>query len=964
MKKDKDDIGKELLAILPADRIKTRYIDRVTYGSDAGFYYLLPRAVVQPISEDEIIALFEFSHRHRVPLVFRAGGTSLSGQSITDGILVEITRYWNRIRIVDNGLSVEVGPGITGAMVNAHLRTYGRKIGPDPSSIGSALMGGILSNNSSGMCCGVANNSYHTTRAVRFILPNGKTFDTGVAGEHERFEGECPDIFAELRKLSDILAAEGSLRDKIREKYRIKNTMGYSLNAFLDYSHPLDVLAHLLIGGEGTLGFIAGAVLETIPQYPWRSTALVYFPDLYAACAAIPALRDTGADAVELMDRSSLRAIENIPGVPSVIRDLPPAAAALLVEYRDDNEEGLGKKIDAFIGYVPRLSLLQTPEFTADVKQQDLLWKVRKGLFPSVGAVRKSGTTVILEDIAFPLERLGDALTDLRALFNKHRYADAIIFGHAKDGNIHFVITQSFHTDEDVRKYDLFIQEMVTLVVDRYGGALKAEHGTGRNMAPFVETEWGADAYAIMRRLKRCIDPQNLLNPGVIISDDDRAHIRDIKQLPPVEQEVDKCIECGYCEHVCPSRDLTLTPRRRIVARRALRLLETGGDRKNHALLLKQYQYDGLDTCAVDGMCSTACPVDINTGDLVKRLRRENHSQRDNRMALWVAEHFRAAEWIVGAGLRFAAGINRLFGRKTMTRLTKGMRWIFRGMPVWPEELAAVSSMPTGADSGSKRRDGELGGTKSPNGEVVYFPACVSRIMSVNGQSVMEAMISVSRKAGIRMVLPGTVRGVCCGQLFSSKGYGQAFGYTANQMVEWMWETSQRGKLPIVTDLSSCAFTLLHGPFRDALDEENRLRYDRLRIMDSVDYLHDLVLPFAPGVRREEEVVLHPVCSLQKMKTQDKLLSVARHFAKEVTVPLQTGCCGMAGDRGFLFPELTDAATRGEATEVRQREYDGYYSSAVSCELALTQAVGKDFVSLVFLADRAMGDMGFDLPVS
>ncbi len=249
-------------------------------------------------------------------------------------------------------------------------------------------------------------------------------------------------------------------------------------------------------------------------------------------------------------------------------------------------------------------------------------------------------------------------------------------------------------------------------------------------------------------------------------------------------------------------------------------------------------------------------------------------------------------------------------------------------------------------------------GAKGAKDKVVYFPACVSRIMSVKGKSVMDAMVSVSRKAGIGLILPDTVKGMCCGQLFSSKGYGPAFAYTANRFVGFLWEVTHQGELPVVTDLSSCAFTLLHKPFRDALDEENRLRYDRLRIMDSVDYLHDLVLPLAGEVRREEEIVLHPVCSLQKMKTYDKLVSVARHFAKTVTVPLQAGCCGMAGDRGFLFPELTDAATRGEATEVRQREYDGYYSSAVSCELALTQAVGKDYVSVVFLADRAMGGVG------
>jgi D-lactate dehydrogenase len=202
------------------------------------------------------------------------------------------------------------------------------------------------------------------------------------------------------------------------------------------------------------------------------------------------------------------------------------------------------------------------------VEEQAFLWKVRKGLFPAVGAVRVSGTSVILEDLAFPVEQLGDAIIDLQRLFNEYGYYNAIIFGHAKDGNLHFVITQSFNETPEVDRYDKFMREVVKLVINKYDGALKAEHGTGRNMAPFVETEWGGDAYAIMKRIKKIIDPDNLLNPGVIINDDANVHIRNLKELPTVEEEVDKCIECGYCEHVCPSRDITTTPRGRFVARR------------------------------------------------------------------------------------------------------------------------------------------------------------------------------------------------------------------------------------------------------------------------------------------------------------------------------------------------------------------------------------------------------------
>jgi D-lactate dehydrogenase len=277
------DIGKLLENILPKERIKCRLVDLVAYASDAGFYYLRPKAVVRPINEEEIVAILKFSHDNNIPVTFRTGGTSLSGQSITDGILVDLKQYWNKILIEDSGERVRVQPGITGTMVNVFLRKHKRKIGPDPSSIDSAMIGGILSNNSSGMCCGVSMNSYHTTKHIRFILPSGKSFSTEVKDDYTRFETECPEIHSSILDLKQQITANPVLSNRIRTKYLTKNTVGYSLNAFIDYSNPLDILSHLLIGAEGTLGFIAEAVMDTVPDYPYKSTAFIYFQDIYSA---------------------------------------------------------------------------------------------------------------------------------------------------------------------------------------------------------------------------------------------------------------------------------------------------------------------------------------------------------------------------------------------------------------------------------------------------------------------------------------------------------------------------------------------------------------------------------------------------------------------------------------------------------------------------------------------------------
>jgi D-lactate dehydrogenase len=937
---------KDLQSILPGERIRSRYIDRVTFASDAGFYSLIPRAVVQPVDEGEVQALFRLSQDRRLPLVFRAGGTSLSGQSITDGILVDLASHWKNVRVDSSGRHVRVQPGVTGSMVNLRLRSHGRKIGPDPSSISSAMMGGILSNNSSGMCCGVAQNAYHTLRFLRFVLPDGRAYTTESQQDYELFRKESAALYEELAAIRREILANPSLKARIREKYGMKNTVGYSLNAFVDHEDPLDIFAHLLIGAEGTLAFISEAVLDTVHDHPCKSTALLYFPDILAACRAIGPLNSAGAAMAELMDRASLRAVQDLPGMPSVVRGLSDAAAALLVEFQEPDEDALRSRVNEFMSSLEGLTLLHAPVFTEDAKERDFLWKVRKGLFPAVGAVRASGTTVVLEDLAFPVDRLGEAVLDLQALFRKYGYDNAIIFGHARDGNIHFVVTQSFGTEEDVAHYDRFLREVVDLVVHRYDGTLKAEHGTGRNMAPFVETEWGGEAYAILKRIKGAADPWGLLNPGVIINDDAEAHIRNLKSMPVVEEEVDRCIECGYCEHRCPSRDLTMTPRRRIVARRVLEDLRLSGDRKSYKKLLDEYRHDGLDTCAVDGLCATACPVDINTGDLVKRLRRESHSPFADRVALLAARNFGLAESGARMLLGVASGAARVLGHGTLTGLTRMMRRIAPGIPLWKDTLTAPPSLKPLTTHRNPPDDGV-------EETVVYFPACLSRLMGRypgRERNLMETFLDVCSKSGIGVVVPEGLHGTCCSQIFSSKGHAAAHREMANRVVDVLWRASREGALPVVTDVSSCAYTL--GRLRPVLDDERKGRFDRLTCLDSVEFLHDRVMPRV-GVSSplDRRVVLHPVCSLEKMGTESKWLSLARRCAREVVVPASAGCCGMAGDRGFLVPELTSSATRIEAAEVSKEHYDGYYSSTRTCEMAMSEAVGRDYESILYLVD-------------
>jgi D-lactate dehydrogenase len=933
------DIRQPLLSILPAERVKTRLIELQSYASDAGFYQLVPKAVVQPVFVEEIKALMLFSKNHRIPLVFRTGGTSLSGQSITDGLLVDLSRHWKGIQVGDGGKSVTVQPGITGAMVNQFLKKYHSKIGPDPSSINAAMMGGIISNNSSGMCCGVAYNSYHTLQSMRFVLVNGHEYNTALATDYNRFVNDEKQLAERLIQLRKQITGNDLLRNRIREKYQTKNTVGYGLNSFLDYGHPLDIFSHLLVGAEGTLAFIAEATLQTLPDKPFKAAAMLYFADIYSACDAILPLTASGAEALELMDRASLRSVETLKGLPSFFQSLPDGSAAILCEYQTETQQELTDKLQQLSPVLQSLPLLHAAEFATDEYTRSFYWKIRKGMFPSVGAVRAAGTTVILEDVAFPVAQLGNAVSNLQLLFKQYQYDNAIVFGHAKDGNIHFVITQLLDSEPEIKRYDLFLRAVVDLVVNKYDGTLKAEHGTGRNMAPFVEAEWGGEALQIMREIKAAADPLNLLNPGVIINDSKTAHLDNLKDLPSVEAEVDKCIECGYCEHVCPSRDVTMTPRRRIVVRRVLQRMKMKGDTTAYAELLRQYQYDGLDTCATDGLCASECPVDINTGDLVKRLRNEQHGGSASKMANWVANHFKRVERLAGAGVGILSAVDRIFNWHIVHHSSRMLHRIFRVIPVWMKETGkppqSISSVPL-------------------HPELVYFSACINRVMSSHAEgkpSLQQTFLNLCKKAGVEVLLPPDIAGYCCGQPFSSKGFNAAARKMETKTIDALLIWSDNGRLPIVCDFTSCTYTFLHN--QTYLSEADKIKFARLTIIDSVSFLQQTIVPKITIHRKKETVAVHPTCAVTKLHLNGEFSAIAQACANEVVLPKYAGCCGMAGDRGFQVPELVDAATKLEMEELAKHSCNGHYSSATTCELALTKTLGKRYEHIAYLLDEA-----------
>lgn len=912
--------------------VGARASDRLAGAHDASHYLVTPHAVAIARDADEVGRILARAAHLRVPVTFRSGGTSLSGQAGGDGILIDTRRNFRRIDVLDDGARVRTQPGATVRAVNTRLARHKRKLGPDPASEIACTIGGVVANNSSGMSCGTHANTYRTLESAVLVLPSGTVVDTAAPDADERLRDAEPDIHAGLARLRDRLRGDAAAVERLTRLHAIKNTMGYGLNSFLDHTEPVRILEHLVIGSEGTLAFVAEATFRTVPVKPHLATGLLMFPGLAEATAALPALVEAGFATIELLDAASLRVAQHDPQAPAALAALAVLEhAALLVEFQEESADALAERVGAASGLLGALGLSAPAELTGDPVTRAQLWHIRKGLFTAVAGARPSGTTALLEDIAVPVDRLGETCTRLLALFELHGYEGSVIFGHAKDGNIHFLINERFDDPLLVARYEAFTEDMVDLILAE-GGTLKAEHGTGRIMAPYVRRQYGDELYAVMHEVKDLIDPQGMLNPGVLITDDPRAHVRHLKTSPTVEAEVDRCVECGYCEPVCPSRDLTLTPRERIVLRRERERAVQHGDLELARTLEKEYDYDGVQTCAVDGMCQTACPVLINTGDLVRRLRGEE--QRAPLQAGW---ELAARGWdVVSAG----GGAALTVANVLPTAITAAATVVGRGVlgsdvvPLYTDDLPA---------GGRRRRV-----IRTDDPVAVYFSSCTTTMFGPVGEDgVSESFLRLCERAGVAVSTPDDIPSLCCGTPWKSKGLSRGYGVMTKKVAASLRRATDGGRLPVVCDASSCTEGL-----RILLAAAEQAD---IRVIDAVAFVDEEVLPHLPEARKAPSVTLHPTCSSVQLGLGGALGRVAAAAADSVVVPDAWGCCGFAGDRGMLHPELTEAATRDEVADVAGAGSVLHASLNRTCEIGMTRATGQPYRHILQILDDALG---------
>lgn len=924
----------DIARFIPGDRIYTDELRRLAWGTDAGFYRLIPQIVIRSNSEEEVSMLLKAADKYQLPVTFRAAGTSLSGQAISDSILIVAGKHWEQYEVLEEGKAVRLQPGIIGQRVNEILKPYGQKFAPDPASVKSAMVGGIVMNNASGMNCGTHANSDKVLRSVRMVLADGTRLDTGNPESRRAFQEKRPDFIRRIEELRDQVRANKSLAERIRYKYAIKNVTGLNILPFIRFDDPFDIIAHLLVGSEGTLAFLSEVTMATEYDYPCKASAMLYFSDIKEACRAVVAMKKLTNEqgnwivkGAELLDKKSLASVNDTTG---------ENLTAVLTETKAHTPEELQQYIRQIETCLQEFNTYTPVHFTDKPEEYSRYWAIRSGIFPSVGGTRKLGTTCLIEDVAFHIEDLPEATAELQALLARHGYEDACIYGHALEGNYHFILNQSFHTDEEVKRYEDLMNDVKTLVVDKYDGSLKAEHGTGRNMAPFVRYEWGDEAFELMKSVKQLFDPKNLLNPGVIFNNDPKCHIKHFKPLPLTNPKVDRCIECGFCEVNCLTCGFALSSRQRIVIQREIsRLRQSGDDPQRLATLLKEYKYWGNQTCAGDGLCSMSCPMHINTGELTHDIRQAElpKGSKGYQMGDFTARHFAGIKNSLRPVLTLADTAHAIMGTTLMTSLTRGMHQTL-GIPLWTPAMPKAYRI---------RKQLRSHITAKPD-KVVYFPSCINQTMGLARKSpeemaLVDKMVSLLQKGGFEVIFPDNMDKLCCGTIWESKGMMDIADRKSKELEEALWKASEEGRYPVLCDQSPCLHRM-------------RETIKKMKLYEPAEFIYTFLrdrLIFTPT---DEPVAIHITCSMRRMGLADTIINLAKLCSKHVFVPEEIGCCGFAGDRGFTHPEVNAYALRKLRPQLEEKGIQRGYSNSRTCEIGLTTNSGIPYVSIAYLVDR------------
>ena len=903
----------QLLTAEISGEVRFDRLSRALYSTDASVYQIEPLGIVIPRTADDVVRVVQIAADARVPITARGGGTSQAGQAIGAGLVLDTSKYLNRILEVNASERwARVEPGVVLDDLNAHLKPLGLRFAPDLSSASRATVGGMMANNSSGARSIVYGKTIDHVIEQHVVFSDGRvTHCRPLSGPQLEAARIGDSVEARACRSLPMLAARFAEEIELRFPKVLRRVGGYNLDAFVDPSRPID-LTRIMVGSEGTLGIVVEARIRLVPLPQARVLLAVEFDHVLDALGAAPVVLTHGPSAVEVMDGFILGHTRQSPALDAIRRTVfsDHGGALLCIEFAGDDVGPLVARLDALEqDLAGRFHCRATRAI--DPQAQQRVWSLREaalGLSTAMSGDAKSISFV--EDTAVAPERLRDYIERFLALITRHG-TTAGIYAHASVGCLHVRPVINLKTERGVAQFTAIAHEVADLVLE-FGGALSGEHGDGIVRGPFTERMFGPALYNAFRDVKRTFDPDGIFNPGKIIDSPPlTANLRYGPAYPTPEpvtffdyaaqggmgRAVEMCSGVGACRKkldgtMCPSYRATLDEQHSTRGRaNVLRLAMTG--QLGETGLGDRAVYDVLDLCLECRACKTECPTGVDVARfksefLADYWRRHGTPLRArafghiNTGAAWASRIApivnRVARSTMGRQLaEYGLGVDRRREMPTWTRATLRKR-LARRAPA--RDVKAILF----ADTFTNHADPEIG---------------------VAAAEVMEA-------AGIPVAL---VPHVCCGRPLISQGLLDDARALAVKNVVALHHSAEQGR-PIVFLEPSClsavredAPALLRGSLQQKARDIANASVLFEEFLEREWQAGRASLELSPG---PPSVALHAHCHQRSMG----LAAAARHLLARIpgtrVTDLDAGCCGMAGSFGYTKDHYDVSRAIGE----------------------------------------------------
>ncbi len=952
-------IAKEISQLIAGDCLADIFT-RAAFSTDASIYQIIPLCVVAPKNEDDVAIVVRYAYRNNIPVVARGAGSGLAGESLTSGIMLDTTRYMNKIIGASTDVSTVVcQPGVVLDEVNSFLAKFGKKIGPDPSSSNRATAGGVVANNATGSHSLKYGYIAQYVEKIKAVLADGTAAEFVNNVElNSRPQGLGLTI---SQKCFELLNSNASIIEKAQPKTK-RSHSGYNI-AEIVQGNKID-MAKLLAGSEGTLAVFTEITLRTVDAEQVKAVVQFEFDSLEKTAKAVPLIVNCGADACELMDSRLIKiARDAFEQYRNILN--PVSAASLLVEHSGQTVPEVKDKIGKTILAVSSLAFNKTTIFEPAVQKR--LWKCRKDAVPLLSRVKGLKQPVaFVEDVSVENTRLADYVRGLEKIGRKYE-VDMAYYGHAGDGELHIRPYLDLSKPDDVKKMTQIADEVFSLAWS-LGGSISGEHADGLVRAAFIRKQFGNEYYEILRQIKKIFDPSNILNPGKIISDRTDIMTQDLRgknkiidervktklNFKPDEFkfELVQCSGCGVCRsneeglRMCPVFRATGDEMFSSRARANLLSAWAKGILTEQDLESKKFR-EILATCLNCRACVIDCPSGVDVPKMMMEVRTKLTKSRtakilaSNRYMSMLASAFAPlsnifmslapARWI----MQILTGIDKRrkmpkFGFSTFIR--KANKYLAEQ----PKLQNPVDKVAYFTDTFVNYNDHELGfavikflrfnniDVTIPKQRPAPLPAIVygdiktsKKDLEYNVQSLSEAV-----RQGYKIVCSEPSAALCLKEdlrFFIDSSEAKMVSENTYELFEYLKNLMNQNKL------DSCLRGNDSSPFR--------------RRLNGNVFVH------------------HTPCHLLALGDKPTSIKVLKELAGIDVKELDGGCCGIAGTFGMQKKnyELSMQIGRKLAEKIEKSGADVVLTECSTCKMQIEHITGKKVEHPIKILAKACG---------